>query len=236
MTEQKHSACPFCGGEVDPTGWLRGDGVRGPECDDCGATAPSMEVWEQRAALAQPSPAAALEQPDITTKHGYPAYSVAQHDRIVGALRAEVQRWKEQFACMQLQRDHHRDRADAAQARVAELEKQEPVHWRALLDPSEIPQQLNPHMHVTGFVTQRAAEDWIAAQCDFDGWHYTLEPLYAAPVAQAGQVPDVLFDGFAVYQALSDKAKGRTTSHHVSDTLDAAVKLIRAAAPAQGGE
>lgn len=51
MTEQKHSACPFCGGEVDPTGWLRGDGARGPECEGCGATAPSMEVWEQRACL-----------------------------------------------------------------------------------------------------------------------------------------------------------------------------------------
>lgn len=45
-------ACPFCGGEVDPTGWLRGDGVRGPECNDCGATAPSMEVWQRRAHLA----------------------------------------------------------------------------------------------------------------------------------------------------------------------------------------
>lgn len=61
MTEQKHSACPFCGGEVDPTGWLRGDGARGPECEGCGATAPSMAVWEQRAALAQPSPAPELD-------------------------------------------------------------------------------------------------------------------------------------------------------------------------------
>lgn len=40
--------CPFCGAEVDPTGWLRGDGVRGPECSDCGATAPSMEAWSAR--------------------------------------------------------------------------------------------------------------------------------------------------------------------------------------------
>lgn len=47
---------------------------------------------------------------------------------------SDAERWKEQFACMQLQRDHHRERADAALARVAslesklaELEKQEPV-------------------------------------------------------------------------------------------------------------
>ncbi|WP_235200912.1 hypothetical protein [Pseudomonas aeruginosa] len=46
--------CPFCGGEVDPTGWLRGDGTRGPECNYCGATARSMEAWQTRTALAQP--------------------------------------------------------------------------------------------------------------------------------------------------------------------------------------
>ncbi|OLQ28370.1 hypothetical protein BIW01_05500 [Pseudomonas aeruginosa] len=43
--------CPFCGGEVAPTGWLRGDGTRGPECNYCGATARSMEAWQTRAAL-----------------------------------------------------------------------------------------------------------------------------------------------------------------------------------------
>lgn len=45
--------CPFCGGEVDPTGWLRGDGTRGPECNYCGATARSMEAWQTRTAPAQ---------------------------------------------------------------------------------------------------------------------------------------------------------------------------------------
>lgn len=68
------------------------------------------------------------------------------------------------------------------------MEKQEPVHWRALLDPSQIEQQLNRHMHITGFVTQQAAENWIAERLDFEGWKYSLQPLYAAPVAQAGQL------------------------------------------------
>lgn len=44
--------CPFCGGEVDPEGWLGGDGRRGPECNDCGATADSMEAWNRRAPMA----------------------------------------------------------------------------------------------------------------------------------------------------------------------------------------
>lgn len=53
--------CPFCGGEVDPTGWLRGDGTRGPECNDCGATARSMEAWQTRAAPTGQTPQAWLD-------------------------------------------------------------------------------------------------------------------------------------------------------------------------------
>lgn len=41
----ENAPCPFCGGQVDPEGWLRGDGVRGPECESCGATAPTIGVW-----------------------------------------------------------------------------------------------------------------------------------------------------------------------------------------------
>lgn len=40
--------CPFCGGECDPDGWLGGDGTRGPECNDCGATARTVEDWNRR--------------------------------------------------------------------------------------------------------------------------------------------------------------------------------------------
>lgn len=41
--------CPFCGAECDETGWLDGNGNRGPECSDCGATAMSKENWNRRA-------------------------------------------------------------------------------------------------------------------------------------------------------------------------------------------
>lgn len=50
--ENGNLPCPFCGGECDPAGWLGGDGKRGPECEECGATAESTEVWNTRAALA----------------------------------------------------------------------------------------------------------------------------------------------------------------------------------------
>ncbi len=56
-------------------------------------------------------------------------------------------------------------------------ERQQAVHWRAVLDPAEVPMQLNPHEHIAGFTDRRKAEDWIAARLCMDGWHYTLEPL-----------------------------------------------------------
>ncbi len=38
--------CPFClGKNVDPEGWRAGDGRQGPACDDCGASAESVEIW-----------------------------------------------------------------------------------------------------------------------------------------------------------------------------------------------
>lgn len=40
--------CPFCGsGSVDPKGWASTDS-NGPACDDCGAAADSVEIWNQR--------------------------------------------------------------------------------------------------------------------------------------------------------------------------------------------
>jgi hypothetical protein len=44
--------CPFCGGQVDPAGWLgqnnAGVITSGPECDGCGATTETLEIWNKR--------------------------------------------------------------------------------------------------------------------------------------------------------------------------------------------
>ena len=41
--------CPFCGSKnIDPEEWLRGDGISGPGCSDCGATATSFDAWNTR--------------------------------------------------------------------------------------------------------------------------------------------------------------------------------------------
>lgn len=45
----------------------------------------------------------------------------------------------------------------------------------------------------------------------------------------AEAIPAVLFDGYAVYQALTEKARARTSADNVADVLDAIVGLLRAA-------
>ncbi len=65
----------------------------------------------------------------------------------------------------------------------------EPEHWRAVLAADEVPMQLNPSLHVVGFRKLKAAEAWVASEKDFQGWHYTIEPLYAAPQADKQEAP-----------------------------------------------
>lgn len=74
---------------------------------------------------------------------------------------------------------------DSQAAHILAAEYTEPVHWRAVLDPEQVPHQLKASMHAVGFRDQQSAESWIAERLDFDGWRYTLEPLYSAPQAQA---------------------------------------------------
>lgn len=45
--------------------------------------------------------------------------------------------------------------------------------------------------------------------------------------AELAKLPTVLFDGYAVLNALDDKARARIISENVSDVLDAVVKLMR---------
>lgn len=65
---------------------------------------------------------------------------------------------------------------------------------------------------------------WNASnRCDVD----ELDKFMAHP-------PSVLFDGFAVLQALHEKAKWRTSAENVSDVLDAVVRLMRSNAEVRG--
>ena len=121
---------------------------------------------------------------------------------------------------------------NAAQAKVAELQEQ--IEW--FKNPKALAATIHADVEEAVRLQRLLMERFTECRPPRDGLMGWAHAALSVTVAQAGQVPDVLFDGFAVYQALSDKAKGRTSSHNVSDTLDAVVKLMRAAAPAQGGE
>lgn len=164
--------------------------------------------------------------------------TVAQHERITAQLHdaldeSDGDRWKlrseRDAALAEVKRligvcasldsekreiEHKRDSIiamrDAALARVAELEKQEPV---ALA---------NRGIHAF----------WVKWTEAAAGLYGPCIKLYAHPVAQAQHsVPDVLFDGAAVYAALDDRQRMFTSPENVSVVLDAVVRVVRAAAP-----
>ena len=99
-------------------------------------------------------------------------------------------------------------------------ELQEAVHWRAVLDPSEVPMQLNPHEHVAGFTNRRAAEDWIAARLQMAGWHYTLEALYPGPQpSQVNRIPAGLYAELEALRTLRD-ATGVYLQGYMRDEIE----------------
>ncbi|WP_319126749.1 hypothetical protein [Pseudomonas aeruginosa] len=102
------------------------------------------EAWQARAALAQPSPAQAeAERPEVVAyfDRNYPStgdafiwsnyegspyepvMTVAQHDRIVGELRAEIAMLRSYEAEWELLLNEHEQQRDAALARVEQQER-----------------------------------------------------------------------------------------------------------------
>lgn len=48
--EEELRPCPFCGSDdIDAKGWKGNDGSVGPCCNNCNATADSIEIWNTRA-------------------------------------------------------------------------------------------------------------------------------------------------------------------------------------------
>jgi len=115
---------------------------------------------------------------------GEPLMTVAQHDRIVGALQADIGTLMEtrnglveEIGQLHSELCDVREERDAAQARVAELEKQEPALWFWL----ERGDENNDFARRARYTAKRPTN----LQADLG-----MTPYYAAPVAQAGQVPE----------------------------------------------
>ncbi|HHE5719074.1 TPA: hypothetical protein ACPEZ2_002492 [Pseudomonas aeruginosa] len=166
--------------------------------------------WQARAALAQPSPAHAeqeeAERPEVVAyfDRNYPStgdafiwsnyegspyepvMTVAQHERIVGSLRAERDgaiKLLGQSVWQKIER--LTQERDAALARVAEMEGQEPVAYRIeARDERGIVRRdcLSRTPFNEGLPDARR---WAG------NFTVTSTPLYAAPVAQAQQLHDL---------------------------------------------
>ncbi|MDP5672402.1 hypothetical protein P3771_29565 [Pseudomonas aeruginosa] len=117
---------------------------------------------------------------EVCAKVQTPLMTVAQHERIVGALRAENAKLSEALDRWPLIRDILKLRLAAAQARVAELEKQEPVAWM-----HDQPNRVDVIHRDVKELLQRVPGSNRGIHRPLDvSEHYTI-PLYAAPVAQA---------------------------------------------------
>lgn len=71
-------------------------------------------------------------------------------------------------------------------------------------------------------------DDSPCGQCGAAGAHLCAASAVTPTASTAEPIPDQLFDGYAVLQALSEKAKSRTNADNVADVLDAVVSVIRA--------
>ncbi|KXE31484.1 hypothetical protein AW923_13450 [Pseudomonas aeruginosa] len=94
------------------------------------AERPEVVAWSAERYVAgdhHSKPRLSFEQPYSTDRNVEALMTVAQHDRIVGALRADRDSWAEQAEQRLADWDEMRKERDAALARVAELERQEPV-------------------------------------------------------------------------------------------------------------
>lgn len=213
MTEKQHIPT---GERADFEAWVRRDWPGAPlryirdalpvndprygqYCDD--ALQRAWVGWQARAAMV-PSPTPnlvdALRQYQHNDGSGLVfGYDKAETERVVGALLAEVTRIKtiaDNYYAICVERQQQ---IDAAQARVAELEKQEPVacmirsrisHFR--WDEEEQQSILWSEWAVATLTHGEAVTD--PARNTPEVWQ--MKPLYAAPVAQAAQQPLKLSD------------------------------------------
>ncbi|MFG8861581.1 hypothetical protein ACEPU5_21370 [Pseudomonas aeruginosa] len=171
--------CPKCGGtgEADSGGvhpW--GEPVLIPcDCETEQAEAERPEVVAVMESNGAGGKRLAQRFPIVNVFVGDELMTVAQHERIVEELRAEIAMLRSYESEWELLLNEHEQQRDAALARVAELEKQEPVaHLRA----SDLERLNQPG------IAGSAGSLW-------NGPREGFVPLYAAPVAQAQQLNDL---------------------------------------------
>lgn len=102
----------------------------------------------------------------------------------------------------------------------------EPVHFRAVLDADQIPQRLKTSMHVVGFRTWKAADEFVASERDMNGWRYTIEPLYTSPPKAAPLTDDQIV---SMVEGMLTK-----TAYNYSVAVQIGIRAARAVEQAHG--
>ncbi|HDP3384648.1 hypothetical protein [Pseudomonas aeruginosa] len=199
-------------------------------------------IHERTGAVANAEMVRAMEEGSVLSGYSIGLVTLARYDRDVGALRFERQQMDRAFTACINERDAANARLhevatacataeqerDAALARVAELENQEPVAW---MDPR------SPEMHATisNEVKQHNMRIGNASASAVNG--YSI-PLYAAPVAQAQHsVPDGLRELLEIL-VVSDLRKIRYAGAWRREVHNRASSILAllAAAPASSEE
>lgn len=215
-----------------------------------------------RTALAQPSPAPELERPvavayrssesgniyeqDYGLKNPEPLMEVAQHDRIVGALRAEREDARRTSKFWKSEHLAGNAALDAAQARVAELEKLSRAHDPLRIGLSAMLGSFKVAANAEQEGTLRMAQQLFDATADARYGDFKNKAVVdrliaglASPVSQAGQVPEgwklvPTKPTIEMVEAGYEESFGkpdRSEHARVIEQYDA----MLAAAPAQGG-
>lgn len=108
------------------------------------------------------------------------------------------------------------------------------IHSSALEESTALQKQIKGWLesieHLPGMTPAAHRTIVDSFRCAFDRLSHDVQVAGASPKPTAlpkPMLPSVLFDGFAVFQALPDKAKRRTSVDNVDDVLTAVVALLR---------
>ncbi len=178
------------------------------------AERPEVVAWSAERYVAgdhYSKPRLSFEQPYSTDRNVEALMTVAQHERIRAADRARIASLEGGVTGM-------KDQRDAALARVADLTA---TRNRYGVDAHHFNKNLQRILRdFESFTPDELARSLII-----------LAKVADEKVVAQHSVPDVLFDGAAVYAALDDRQRMFTSPENVSVVLDAVVRVVRAAAP-----
>ncbi|MGP6221486.1 hypothetical protein ACQUHS_02015 [Pseudomonas aeruginosa] len=156
----------------------------------------------------------------------------AQHERIVGELRFERQQMDRAFTACINERDSWAKRWDETVRHGARIEEQRDAALARVADLTATRNRYGVDAHYFNKNLQRILRDFESFTPDeLARSLIILAKVADEKVVAQHSVPDVLFDGAAVYAALDDRQRMFTSPENVSVVLDAVVRVVRAAAP-----